>query len=298
MERKLRVLITGGSGQLGSELKAITAGSGIAEYLFPTREDLDLSDLAAIAPTLQRLRPDVIVHAAAYTAVDRAEEEPMLADRLNHLATKEIAQYCGSEHVKLLFVSTDYVYPGDKNAPLKEQDSTGPLNIYGKTKLLGEVAAIRFNPQTLVIRTSWVYSPYGHNFVKTMLRLMQEKSQLRVVDDQFGSPTCAGDLARAIQRIVEAGPWKPGTYHYCNAGRCSWFEFAIAISELAGLNCEVLPVPSELYPTVAKRPRFTVLDTSKIKKEFDLIIPSWKDSLEAMLQALTQSRFDDKLNTV
>ena len=298
MERKLRVLITGGSGQLGSELKAITAGSGIAEYLFPAREELDLSDLPAIAPTLQRLRPDVIVHAAAYTAVDRAEEEPMLADRLNHLATKEIAQYCGSEQVKLLFVSTDYVYPGNKNAPLKEQDSTGPLNIYGKTKLLGEVAAIRFNPQTLVIRTSWVYSPYGHNFVKTMLRLMQEKPQLRVVDDQFGSPTYAGDLARVIQRLIEKGAWKPGTYHYCNAGRCSWFEFATAISELAGLSCEVLPVPSELYPTRAKRPRFTIMDTSKIKNEFDLIIPSWRDSLEAMLQALTQSRFDDKLNTV
>src|SRR5690606_18865076 len=200
MERKLRVLITGGSGQLGSELKAITAGSGIAEYLFPDREELDLSDLSAMAPTLQRLRPDVIVHAAAYTAGDRAEEDPMRADRLNHLATKEIAQYCGIAQVKLLFVSTDNVYPVNKNVLLKEQDSTGPLNIYGKTKLLGEVAAIRFNPQTLVIRTSWVYSPYGHNFVKTMLRLMQEKTQLRVVDDQFGSPTYAGDLARVIQR--------------------------------------------------------------------------------------------------
>lgn len=285
MERK-RILITGAGGQLGSELRTLWASEDAYDCIFLGRQELDLLDRSSIASTLRDLNPDYILHTAAYTSVDKAEEEVELADRINHLATKEIALYAGNNNSKLIYISTDYVFSGEQNAPLKEDAPTGPINMYGKTKLLGEIAVLKESSQAIVIRTSWVYSVYGKNFVKTMVRLMNEKTEISVVDDQYGAPTNARDLALMLTRIVHTKEWHPGVYHYCNEGRTSWFEFAQAIKEFANLSCQIIPVSSEIFPTLAQRPMFSLLDTSKIKKTFGIEIPNWKESLKGMLQQL------------
>lgn len=285
MERK-RILITGAGGQLGSELQTLWTSDGAHDYIFLGRQELDLSDMSSIVPTLREFNPDYILHTAAYTSVDKAEEEVELADRINHLATKEIARYAGNNNIKLIYISTDYVFSGEQSSPLKEEAPTGPINMYGKTKLLGEISVLKENSQAIVIRTSWVYSVYGKNFVKTMVRLMNEKTEISVVDDQYGAPTYARDLALVLTRIVHSEAWHPGVYHYCNEGRTSWFEFAQAIKESANLSCQIIPVSSEIFPTLAQRPTFSLLDTSKIKKTFGVEIPNWKESLKGMLQQL------------
>ncbi|MGO3164635.1 MAG: dTDP-4-dehydrorhamnose reductase [Sphingobacteriaceae bacterium] len=285
MERK-RILITGAGGQLGSELRTLWASEDAYDCIFLGRQELDLLDRSSIASTLRDLNPDYILHTAAYTSVDKAEEEVELADRINHLATKEIARYAGNNNIKLIYISTDYVFSGEQNSPLKEEAPTGPINMYGKTKLLGEISVLKENSQAIVIRTSWVYSVYGKNFVKTMVRLMNEKTEISVVDDQYGAPTYARDLALVLTRIVHSEEWHPGVYHYCNEGRTSWFEFAQAIKESANLSCQIIPVSSEIFPTLAQRPTFSLLDTSKIKKTFGIEIPNWKESLKGMLQQL------------
>ncbi|MBD1423822.1 dTDP-4-dehydrorhamnose reductase [Sphingobacterium chuzhouense] len=277
-----RILITGSNGQVGSELKELLGKEEGFETFFLDRKQLPLEQTMIIQDILGMYEPDIIIHAAAYTAVDKAESEPELADAVNHLATEEIAQYCRLHDAKLLAVSTDYVFDGLSSEPLTEDAPTAPLNIYGLTKWRGEQAIQKWAPESIIIRTSWVYSTYGNNFVKTMIRLLNEREELSVVHDQIGSPTYARDLAQAIIDIIKAD-WLPGIYHYSNEGQLSWYDFAVTIRELIGATCRIIPIPTSEYPTPAKRPAYSLLDKSKIKRIFNVRVPFWLDSLKTML---------------
>ena len=282
----MRIVITGANGQLGSELRDLLAGQTSRDCFFLDRKQLPLEQTLIIQDILAQYQPDIIIHAAAYTAVDKAESEPELADRINHLASEEIAQYCCVHGSKLIAISTDYVFAGNSAAALYEDAPVGPINIYGLTKLKGEQAIQKWLPEGIIIRTSWVYSTYGNNFVKTMIRLMGERGEISVINDQIGSPTYAKDLAEAIFSIINSGVWEGGIYHFSNEGEISWYEFAVAIRDLKGLNCQVNPIPTIQYPTPARRPDYSLLDKSKIKTTFSIAVPFWKDSLEIMLQKL------------
>nr|WP_314839256.1 dTDP-4-dehydrorhamnose reductase [uncultured Flavobacterium sp.] len=281
-----KILITGGSGQLGSELKVLAMGFSQYEFIFPDRSQLNLEQPESIVSFLQDLQPDCIINCAAYTAVDQAEQEPQKADAINHLAVSILAEWSFQHKAQFLHVSTDYVFEGIATFPLKEEDATNPQNEYGKSKLKGEQAAKQANSEAIIIRTSWVYSQFGANFVKTMLRLMQERDHLNVVQDQIGSPTYAKDLAEVILKIINSDEWKPGTYHYANEGIISWFEFATAIKEISGRKCELFEIPSSSYPTPAERPAYSLLNTSKIKNTFGFTIPHYRDSLEKCMEQL------------
>lgn len=280
-----RILITGASGQIGSELQDLLREREDVETFFLDRKQLPLDQTLIIQDILGMYQPDIIIHAAAYTAVDKAESEPELADAVNHLASEEIAQYCRLSGVKLLTLSTDYVFDGCSSIPLKEDAPTRPLNVYGLTKWKGEQAIQKWAPDSIIIRTSWVYSQYGNNFVKTMMRLMGERTELSVVNDQIGSPTYAGDLAQAIVDIIGADTWHAGIYHYSNEGQLSWYELALAIRDMTSAGCEISPISSSQYPTAAKRPTYSLLDKIKIKDTFGLEIPYWKDSLRKFIKA-------------
>lgn len=281
-----RILITGSNGQVGSELKELLGKEEGIETFFLDRKQLPLEQTMIIQDILGMYEPDIIIHTAAYTAVDKAESEPELADAVNHLAAEEIAQYCRLHGVKLLAVSTDYVFDGLSSEPLVEDAPTAPLNIYGLTKWKGEQAIQKWAPESIIIRTSWVYSVYGNNFVKTMVRLLHEREELSVVRDQIGSPTYARDLAQAIIDIIKAGDWLPGVYHYSNEGQLSWYDFAVTIRELIGATCRIIPIPTSEYPTPAKRPAYSLLDKSKIKRIFNVRVPFWRDSLEKLVKEL------------
>ena len=281
-----RILITGSNGQVGSELKELLGKEEGIETFFLDRKQLPLEQTMIIQDILGMYEPDIIIHTAAYTAVDKAESEPELADAVNHLAAEEIAQYCRLHGVKLLAISTDYVFDGLSSEPLVEDAPTAPLNIYGLTKWKGEQAIQKWVPESIIIRTSWVYSVYGNNFVKTMVRLLHEREELSVVRDQIGSPTYARDLAQAIIDIIKADDWLPGVYHYSNEGQLSWYDFAVTIRELIGATCRIIPIPTSEYPTPAKRPAYSLLDKSKIKRIFNVRVPFWRDSLEKLVKEL------------
>lgn len=281
----IKIAVTGSSGQLGQELRALCGAAVGDRYIFLDREDMDLSRPWDIAGTLERIRPDVIIHAGAYTSVDLAESEYDLADLVNHRATAAIAEYAAAHSVRLLYISTDYVFSGEVDRPLREDEPCDPVNAYGRSKRLGEIAVLEHAPGSIIIRTSWVYSSYGKNFVKTMLSLMSTREEINVVSDQFGSPTWARDLAEVILRLVGRADWVPGIYHYSNEGRISWYDFAVAIRDLAGLACIIRPIDSSEYPTAAKRPRFTLLDKGKFKRVFGIRVPFWKVSLIGMLKS-------------
>lgn len=286
MSHQQRILITGATGQLGCELKDILKQHSDKECFFLDRKQLPLDQTLIIHDILGMYQPDIIIHAGAYTAVDKAESEPVLADAVNHLASEEIAQYCHLHGAKLIAISTDYVFDGESSIPLPEDAPVNPINTYGLTKLRGEQAIQRWCPEAMIIRTSWVYSTYGHNFVKTMLRLLQERDELSVVDDQIGSPTYAADLAQVIVDIIHTDTWESGIYHYSNEGEISWYEFACAIRDIQGLDCQIQPIPTAQYPTPAKRPKYSLLDKSKIKRTFGVKVPDWKESLYDMLNKL------------
>ncbi|TDQ73488.1 dTDP-4-dehydrorhamnose reductase [Sphingobacterium yanglingense] len=283
----MKILITGSNGQLGSELKDLLKDHADKECYFLDRKQLPLEQTLIIQDILGMYQPDLIIHAAAYTAVDKAESEPALADAINHLASEEIAQYCRLHGAKLIAISTDYVFDGNSDVALTEDAPVDPINTYGLTKLKGEQAILKWHAESIVIRTSWVYSTYGNNFVKTMIRLMTERDEISVINDQIGSPTYAKDLAQAIVDIIEGEDWVGGLYHYSNAGEISWYDFAIAIKEIKGLDCKINPIPTTQYPTPAKRPKYSLLDKSKIKRTFKVEVPSWKDSLVQMLANLS-----------
>lgn len=279
----MKIVITGANGQLGSELQDLFNEKSNYDCFFLDRNKLPLDQTMLIQDILEKYQPDLIIHGGAYTAVDLAESETELADKINHLAAEQIAAYCALHGTKLIAISTDYVFDGLSSVALKEDAAIAPINTYGLTKLKGEQAIQKLCPEAIIIRTSWVYSTYGKNFVKTMIRLMSERDEIGVINDQIGSPTYARDLAEAILIIIASDKWLGGVYHYSNEGEISWYDFAVAIKENNGLTCIINPIPSAAYPTPAARPSFSLLDKSKIKATFDINIPDWKASLVDML---------------
>lgn len=293
----LNVLVTGSKGQLGSEIKELSKDYKYNFY-FTDRNTLDISNPHAIKEFVNSNNINTIINCAAYTAVDKAESDIENADKINHLAVKYLAQIAKEKNIKLIHVSTDYVFDGTNHMPYKEDDQVHPNGVYGKTKLEGEKAMKEINPEnSIIIRTSWVYSSYGNNFVKTMLRLGKEKEQLGVIFDQVGTPTYARDLAKAILEIMPqlgsvalASPKEVEIYNYSNEGVLSWYDFAKEIMRIAKLNCQVNPIETKEYPTPAQRPHYSLLNKSKIKKEFNITIPYWKDSLDECLTKMGEKK--------
>jgi dTDP-4-dehydrorhamnose reductase len=281
-----KILVTGATGQVGNELKVLAPSYSQFEWVFADRTLLDLSDLNTISNVLDEMQPQIIINCAAYTAVDKAETETELADILNHQAVAVLAQWSHSNGCQLIHISTDYVFDGNSKSALSEEAPTGPINVYGQTKLAGELACLRENPMAIIIRTSWVYSSFGANFVKTMSKLMHERDSLNVVNNQIGSPTYAADLAKAILTIITHPNWQAGIYHYSNEGEISWYEFALAIQEIGGFQCEITGIPTTDYPTPATRPHYSLLDKSKIKNTFGVIIPDYRESLEKCMKLI------------
>lgn len=280
------IIVSGKNGQLGCELKDASLLFPRFEFHFFDRAELDIASNNAITAVFEKYRPAYFVNTAAYTAVDKAETEQELAYLINAEATGNIANVCKTYGSKLIHISTDYVFNGNGSAPYKETDATDPVNYYGYTKWMGEQLALQNNPLSIVIRTSWVYSVYGSNFVKTMLRLMKERSDLNVVNDQFGTPTYAKDLAEAIMQITDQPNFHPGIYHFSNEGAINWYQFATAIKEIKQLNCNVHPIPSSQYPTPAKRPAYSVLSKEKIQSAFGIQLKPWQQSLAECLKKL------------
>ncbi len=282
------ILVTGANGQVGNELQVLAPGFADYRFLFVTKEELNIADASELEKYFSEHTIDFCINCAAYTAVDKAESEIENAFTINATAVASLAAICEKNNTQLIHLSTDYVFDGTANKPYKETDNTNPVSVYGKSKLQGEQLAIQHAPSTIIIRTAWLYSSFKANFVKTMLRLMKEKESINVVSDQFGCPTYAADLAAAIMQIITSNQsnLNPGIYHYTNAGITNWYEFAVAIKKITGSNCLVNPITTPEYPTAAKRPAYSVLDTTKIKETFKLQIPGWENSLEKCLTLL------------
>ena len=283
-----KILVTGANGQLGNECRKIAQHINGVEFVFTDVEELSITDEVAIEKKFAQYHFDYCINAAAYTAVDNAEKDKDIAYEINANAVGYLASACKKYNCKFIHISTDYVFDGEKENGYLEEDTTGPINVYGSSKLLGEQLALEKNPQTIVIRTSWVYSYFGKNFVKTMMKLMQEKSEINVVSDQIGKPTYAADLAGAIFKIIlSSNEFKPGMYHYSNKGVISWYDFAMAIKEIGNYNCQINPIPSSAYPVPAKRPHYSILITDKIESVYGIDIPHWKESLKKCMQLLS-----------
>jgi dTDP-4-dehydrorhamnose reductase len=277
----MKVLVTGSKGQLGSEI-AFLSSTSQHSFIFSDIEEMDLTKKESILTYLNSNTPDFIISCGAYTAVDKAEDETELAHKVNAIAPQILAEYCVEHKTRLIHVSTDYVFDGASNTPMSEEDATNPQSVYGQTKLDGEKAILRLLSNAYIVRTSWVYSEFGSNFVKTMLRVGSERDEISVVNDQVGTPTYARDLAEAILKIVNeiiSGNDHPGVYHFSNEGVCSWYDFAKEIFEQKGITCKINPIPTSAYPTKANRPNYSVFDKSKIKNTFDVSVPTWSDSL-------------------
>jgi dTDP-4-dehydrorhamnose reductase len=281
-----RVAVTGSNGQLGKELARMARAHPRFQFTFLSREEFPLEEPGTMEVWLDQHPIDIFIHCAAYTAVDKAESEKEKAFRVNATAPGFIARLLSKNKSRLIFISTDYVFDGTSSTPLTEEAITNPINTYGASKLEGERLVLKNNPATQVIRTSWLYSEFGNNFVKTMMRLMKERESLQVVQDQKGSPTYAGDLAKAILQMLESDQFIPGIYHYSNEGETTWFEFAEEIKKLTASACIVLPIPSSGFPTPAKRPAYSLMDKSKIRKAYGLYIPDWKTSLACCIDIL------------
>jgi len=285
------ILVTGANGQLGKEMQVIAALYPGYDFLFVTKEELSIDDIAGVRKYFDTHDIGVCVNCAAYTAVDKAETETEKAFQVNAVAVGNLSIVCKEQHALFIHISTDYVFDGTGISPYKEDYPVNPVNAYGFSKLKGEELALQNNPETVVIRTSWVYSSFGNNFVKTMLRLMKEREAINVVDDQVGSPTYAADLATAIMKIVEQASHnkiRAGVYNFSNQGVINWHQFASAIKELSQSHCIVNPIPSSQYPTPAKRPQYSVMDTTKIQQTFGVAIPGWKDSLKRCIELLSK----------
>jgi len=282
----MKILITGRHGQLGSELHDLKEAYPHYQMVFVDREEMDLSNPDQIIEVLNTEKPNIIVSAGAYTAVDKAESDQELCDAVNHIAVKTIGAWAADNNANVIHISTDYVFDGTSETPLKETDTPDPINVYGLTKLHGEQALRASSANHVIIRTAWVYSVYGANFVKTMIRLMNEREEIGVVADQIGTPTYARDLAKAIMQIIEAPEFVQGVYHYSNEGKISWHEFATAVKEIKGFNTKVNAISSDAFPTPAKRPNFSLLDKSKIKEVYKVSVPDWRSSLEEVLSKL------------
>lgn len=277
----MRILITGANGQLGREMRNVLEAEFPDHTLYTDIQELDLTDAKAVNDYVADNEITHIVNCAAYTAVDRAEEDKAQCAAINVDAVKNIAYAADRIGAKIIHVSTDYVFDGMSHRPYKESDKVNPISQYGTTKRTGETALLALAPDSIIIRTGWLYSPYGKNFVKTMRRLGREQSTLKVVADQIGTPTYALDLAKAIYRVLQSHQWVEGIFHYSDEGVCSWYDFTKAIHRLSGITgCEVLPIPTEEYPTPASRPFYSILDKSRIKATYDVEVPYWLDSLQ------------------
>ena len=290
----MTILVTGANGQLGTCIREACPGAG-DKYIFSDvgalagqeTLSLDITNPEAVRIVVDSEKVDAIINCAAYTDVERAEGDPAMADLLNHQAVKQLAAICAEKDLLLVHISTDYVFPGNRPEPYREEDAVGPTGVYGATKLRGEQVIEKSGCRYLIFRTSWLYSPYGKNFVKTMARLTAERDILRVVYDQVGSPTYAGDLAELIVKVLSGRKFpERGLYHFSGEGAVSWYDFAQAIAELCGHDCRIQPCRSADYPSKVRRPAYSVLDKAKVKAAFGVEIPYWRDSLKKCLERL------------
>lgn len=284
---KKTILVTGSGGQLGMELRNLSAQYPNYKFLFTSKEDLPIDDFKLVKKYFEKQQIDHCINCAGYTAVDKAESEKDKAFNINADAAGNLSSICKAHQAQLIHISTDYVFDGSAAIPYKEVDRVNPINIYGASKLRGEELILNNNSSAVIIRTSWVYSSYANNFVNTMLRLLKEKETINVVSDQYGCPTYAADLAVAIMTIVDKEDGvnsAKGIFNFCNEGIITWYDFAKAIKKFIKSSCIINPIPSSEYPTPAKRPQYSVLDTTKIKDTFDITIPKWEDSLHKCLE--------------
>ena len=284
-----KILVTGANGQLGSEIKELAGNYPNFDFIFTDIADFPLDKTDEIIANFNRIQPEIVINCAAYTAVDKAEQDQVTADAINHLAIATLASLCKDSGAKLVHVSTDYVFDGTSPVAYKEDDMPNPKSVYGLTKLAGEIACAGNCPESIIIRTAWVYSEFGNNFVKTMLRLMTERDTLSVVNDQIGSPTYAADLAQVILTILDSNTWEPGIYHFSNEGEISWYDFAMDIKALGQKSCDIKGIPASSYPTPAERPAFSLLDKSKIKAVYGIVPVDYKISLRIMMERLEKS---------
>ena len=282
----VKVLVTGGDGQLGKCLKGIQEKYSNIEFFFANKSVLDITQERQVENFFTQNNFDWCINCAAYTAVDKAENDVENSEKINIIGVKNLAEACSENNIKIIHISTDFVFDGKQNRAYSEDINTNPLGVYGHTKLLGEKELIKRNPKHFIIRTSWLYSEFNQNFMKTMLRLSRDKEELNVVSDQIGTPTYARDLAEVILYIINQDGSTYGIYHYSNEGVASWYDFAKAIFDLNHIKIKVNPVQTESYPTPSKRPHFSVLDKTKIKNTFSIDIPYWRDSLKEALSHL------------
>lgn len=286
MEQQPIILVTGANGQLGKSIRKLEHSFPQFRFVFASREDLKLHHFGLVENFFIGLRPQYCINCAAYTAVDKAESESDAAMLVNGEAVGHLAAICKKYSCRFIHISTDYVFDGNQEVPYKEEDAVSPINVYGRSKLMGEQLCMQENSNALIIRTSWVYAEFGHNFVKTMLRLMAEREAINVVNDQVGAPTYATDLAWAILSIIGSEKWMPGIYHFSNAGKISWYDFAVAIARMSGSSCRINAIPTSSYPTPAKRPRFSLLNCTKIQETYPVAQPEWEAALLRCLMAL------------
>ena len=280
------ILVTGANGQLGQEFQQLKKNFPSLNFLFVSKNELSIADENAVDAFFKNNQIDICINCAAYTAVDKAETDKETAIAVNAIAVGYLAKACKNHNAKFIHISTDYVFDGKGGKPFTENDQTNPVNFYGQTKLSGELNAIKENEETIIIRTAWVYSSFGNNFVKTMIRLMNERESIGVINDQYGCPTFAADLAQAIMQIIVGNNFIAGIYHYSNKGKISWYDFAKEISQQINSHCVVNEITTSQFPTPASRPSYSVLDTSKIAETFNITIPEWKESLQKCLALL------------
>lgn len=281
-----KIVVTGAGGQLGRELQASAASYPEFTFIFLSREDLPIQNNDAVRSFFEVTKPQYCINCAAYTAVDKAETETEMAFLVNGEAAGMLALNCKLFNTRFIHISTDYVFNGTATRPYTEEEEVEPVNTYGASKLRGEELSAKLNPQSIIIRTSWIYSIFGNNFVKTMMRLMRERASVNVVMDQQGSPTYASDLAEALIEIIKSDKWIPGIYNYSNEGIITWYDFAKAIKELTGSSCDIIPIPTSSFPTDARRPGFSVLDKRKIRSVYNIATPDWEESLSKCIKRL------------
>lgn len=287
----MKILVTGANGQLGRELRNVLESEIPGKTIYTDVAELDLTDAKGVDDFFKKNDISHVVNCAAYTAVDKAEEEKLECAAININAVKNLANAADAIGAKIIHISTDYVFDGTAHRPYKESDKVNPISQYGTTKRKGETALLALAPESIIIRTSWLYSPYGNNFVKTMLRLGAEQSKIKVVSDQIGTPTYALDLACAIYMVLMSHQWVEGIFHFSNEGVCSWYDFAKSIHRIARIDkCEIKPIPTEEYPTAASRPFYSVLDKTRIKATYGVKAPYWEDSLIECIKRINNEK--------
>lgn len=283
-----KTIIFGASGQLGQCFKKLAADKNLDFFIFPDETEANILDIEGLGKLFDKHQPAYAVNCAAYTAVDKAEDEIELAEKINKTGVENIAKLCGEYGTTLVQVSTDFVFKGDISSPLNEDDETLPISVYGQTKLDGEKVIPALTEKYFIVRTAWLYSEFANNYVKTMLRLGNERPELKIIADQAGTPTYAIDLAACIITIITSGSEAYGVYHYSNEGIASWYDFSKAIFDIAGTDVKVIPIPTSDYPTRAVRPPYSVMDKTKIKRTFGIEIPYWRESLQVCIAQIKQ----------